>query len=625
MNTRCVESARKRGHHFAALAFALIMCIALPASDSWAAVNARFSRNVVHDGDSATLTIEVDGSSTGEPDLAPLRTDFDVLGTSASTQFSFVNGKRSDVKRWVVQLQPRRTGTISVPPITVGNERTAALALEVSDSAPQGSTTNGAHVMLESEVGTSDRSVYVQQQIPYTVRLLYDDGIVDGELAAPQPDSAVVEQLGDDKRYTTTRNGREYKVIERRYAIAPEKSGKLRIEAAVFHGRAASESASTGGDVDVDDILARMLRDSPFANDPALRNGLLGGFPLASRSRPVSARGPEISVDVRPRPTAWTGHWLPAKRVTLHDSWADNPPRFKVGEPVTRTITVDVKGLAASQIPTIDMAQPEHARAYPEKPSNETSTDGKAVYGVSKQSVTYIPTTDGTLTVPAIELDWWNTGTDSASRTTLPAQTFNVLPGAIGANLPSPPPPAVATPAPAAPAAMAAAEAPQPGSWPSLPSLMADAKAHPTWLALGTMVLLGAIALLVFAIRKRRAQPPTGTASGVATGTQPKPSVKAALQALRRACDTNDPHAATQALLEVGRAQWPRQPPTGLRALANRVESGGDAIRELERSLYAANAPAWTGAALWNAFRNGLQGKRSAPLRSDDGLEPLYR
>ncbi|MEO8136867.1 MAG: BatD family protein, partial [Betaproteobacteria bacterium] len=400
--TQCAKCACSRISRSLTLALGAVLGMGamLPAASSWAAVSARFDRNSVPYGNSVTLIIESDGSSPGDPDLSPLRRDFAVLGTSTSTQLSFVNGRRSDLKRWVVRLQPRRPGTISIPPIALGNDHTSALELTAAETGLQAAAQGGKHAFLEVEGGATGKPIYVQQQVPYTVRLFYDD-TVEGQLAAPSVKDAMVEQLGDESHDTVVRDGKKYNVIERHYAVAPEKSGTLRIPAATFHGRAAVASANAGGDADADTMLAQFLRASPFANDPMFKNGLLPNMRFADEGQPVAVSSREVTLDVRPRPPTATGHWLPAEQVALHDSWADNPPRLKVGEPVTRTITINVKGLAASQIPAIQVAPPEHGRLYPETPANESRTDGRAVYGTSKQSVTYIPAAEGTLTVPA--------------------------------------------------------------------------------------------------------------------------------------------------------------------------------------------------------------------------------
>ena len=189
-------------------------------------------------------------------------------------------------------------------------------------------------------------------------------------------------------------------------------------------------SNSQGNADQTDDPMNRLLRGTPFANDPFFKGSFGAGMAFGATAQPVTVRSQEIALDVQPLPPAVHGNWLPAEQVTLHDSWDDNPPQFKVGEPVTRTITIDAKGLAASQIPPLSFAQPANARLYPEAPGNQSRTDGNVIYGISKQSVTYIPNAPGTLDIPPVELAWWNTRSNAQSRAALPAREFKVAPGA---------------------------------------------------------------------------------------------------------------------------------------------------------------------------------------------------
>jgi len=594
------------------------------SSAVWASLRAEIDRQTVSAGDTLTLTIESDrAQSQQSPDLSPLRRDFDVLGTSTNSETSIVNGNRSDSTRWVVQLQPRRSGTIDIPPITVGNEHTIAIPLNVTAASPQQAQQTSAHAFLEVESDAAGKSIYVQQQIPYTVRLFYDDTVQTGDLAAPAPQNAIVEQLGKEDRYTAVRNGRSYNVIERHYAIAPERSGALAIPPASFRGTMLVAPNAQGDAAAADDPWSRLLRGTPFANDPFFRGGFAAGMSLGATTRPVDIHSQEIDLNVQPLPAGVHGNWLPAEQVTLHDSWDDNPPQFKVGEPVTRTITVNAKGLAASQIPPLTFSAPANARLYPEASSNQSRTDGKVIYGISKQSVTYIPTAQGTLNIPSIELAWWNTRSNTQSSAALPAQEFTVKPGASAAQsnaaapAPAPAPAPAGTP-PQAKAATTPVAAVQP---PQGASSGARLQRHLTWFASGIGLLLIAVVAAV-ALRRRRNN--ASKPAAPAAAANPLVQRKAAMRALQLACAANDSRAAAAALADLARAEWPDDPPRGLGALAARLETGANEVIALDRCLYGAGGSAWEGSALWAAIGNGFKPRRGDNLRNDDGLGALY-
>lgn len=471
------------------------------------------------------------------------------------------------------------------------------------------------HVFVEVSTADAGRSIYVQQQAPYTVRLYFDDTIRNGELAAPNPADAVVEQLGEEKHGTTVRDGRRFNVIERNYAIAPEKSGVLRIPPVTFSGvqvapQSADEQPRQPASADpADELLASMLRNTPFANDPLIRRAFSSGMLSEETTQPISAQSAAITVDVKQRPAAVRGDWLPAEAITLHDSWRDTPPRLKAGEPATRIITIEAKGLSASQIPPLSTGQPANARLYPDAADNESRTDGKIVIGTRQQKVTYIPDAQGKLNIPAVDLAWWDVVADAPRVATLPSMSLNVAPNAdLGA--------AAGTNAATAPTRVIAERGH--GANANWRTVLVD---HRTELALAALAaaLLAAFGVAMGRSRRRR------DALVAATGPESAPQRAASLRALDKACAANDPFAAATALLDLGQAQWPNDPPRGLGALASRLEDGAEEVGALNRHLFGATGPStWQGDALRQAMRGGLKPRRTADSSGDDVLQALY-
>ena len=595
----------------------LLVLVALPAM---AAVHASLDRDKVYIDDLFTLTIEVDGLPSGaSPDLAPLEKDFDVLGSSTSTQVSIFNGQRSDKTRWHVQLQPRHLGKLRIPPIEVDGQHTRPMTIEVDEASQQPTAQTGRHVFIESEVDTSGESVYVQQQIPYSVRLYYDDRLQDGKLDAPAPENAVIERLGEEKRYNTIRNGHEYHVIERNYVISAEKSGVLSIPPARFRGRIAMPQQQGGHRPQ--GLMDEFFANSPFANDPFFRNRLGGGLfdsPFANPGKPVSARGRTIEITIKPRPVTASNPWLPAEALILTDSWTETPPQFKAGEPVTRTLTLQAKGLSGSQIPELKLAAPPNTRIYPENSEQENRTDGETIYGVRNQTFTYIPSTPGTLDIPPVTLKWWNTHEDRPATATLPAWQFKVQPGAPGTANTAP---AASPPPPAQPAAKAAT-----GNGTDLPatSTHETAQPHRRWIIGGGALIVLALLLSALVRRTKQHRQNMATTDKKTAAPTAEPSRKSAMKVLQQACAENDRQAASRALMKLAEAHWPDDPPRSLGALAARLENGQSQIRELERSLYAAGNTEWNGTPLWEVLRHGLQEKKTSAQHQDDGLKPLY-
>lgn len=614
---------------------AMLVALLLWSAAAAAEVRARFDRTEVHTGDTVTLTIESDGLGGGQPDLGALDADFEVLGTSSGSRIEFVNGRQSAMRTWQVTLVPKRAGSIEVPPFTVGKERTQPLRLDVT-TLPQGPTgTPGDDVFLELEVGGGDGPVYVQQQVPLTVRLFSALPLRGGDLTTPRPDGAVLERLGEDVQFSTRRNSRRYQVIERRFSLSPERSGALRIEPATFSGELRGGDDRAFGD----DRLAQLFRDPVFERF---------GSGLFERGEPVRARSGAVTLDVQPQPEGFSGRWwLPARALDIADSWERDPPELARGEPATRTLTVTATGLAGSQIPEIEVPTPAAVRVYADPVEAETRTDGEQLFGVSRQQVTVMPTAGGSLTFPEIRVRWWDVDAGRERVAVVPARRFEV-PGPAGADAPAAgtagapqpsraPPVDAAAPEATGSAAAPAADAGAPASGPSVPNRLAETRRPVGWLLLAALVVGGALLLW----RQRHRLPRLWRRRPHAAGSHSMPSVSIrrpgggrAAADLRPACAANDPQGAATAVLALARRYWGPAAPTSLGGVAARLAADGSAtgaqaataVLGLEASLYGPGGGNWQGDGFAEQVLPALTARSKAPGsgRGDEPLAPLY-
>jgi hypothetical protein len=585
-------------------------------------LRAYFDRKSVFEGDTVTLVIETTGDSLGQPDLSALNPDFDVLGTSQSTNISIINGQRTDTIRLLVSLAPRHRGRIQVPPIPVGNERTEPLMLQVSKLPDDASGGAGDDIFVELEVGADSDKLMVQQQAPMTVRLFSAVPLLRGDLEDPRVDGALVTKLAKDREYSTQRNGREYRVIERSYSLSPERSGELRIPPVRFEGNIRSKAGRGTGSARSlfgDPFFDRLFQDGSLSQDP---------FGIFNRGKPVSARSRGVTLEVEPRPDAYAGdHWLPAQTLKIVDSWAESPPELRVGEPVTRTLTIQAQGLSGSQIPQIEIPEVPGLRLYPEEPESETRSDGETLYGISRQDETLIPTKAGELVIPEIQVTWWDTVAQKERATKVPSWNMKVTGTSSAGTTPE------LEPQPEGPDLT---EAPREAAGQIKNELAADNPNLDRPLAGNGRRLLTAAAvasalLLLgaggWALRRYRRPDPPPTPAGqtrVEDRGTVRIQVSEARKTLRTACAANDARGAAKALLNWAEAVWQGEPPRNLGALAARLARGGDEVRELERHLYAPAATGWDGMTLCQALQGGLVGSDETKLKKVEVLDPLY-
>ena len=591
----------------ACLRFMTLAVLVAAVNAAWAAdLEAWLDRNRVAEGDTVQLTLEARGQTNGRPDTAPLEQDFDVLGMSTGSRVSIVNGRTDARTTWTLTLSPKHSGVLTIPALQVAGSQSRALTLTVSD-APAPVPDSGADILIETEL--SPRRPYVQGQVLYTLRLLHAVPVSGGQLSEPAPKNALVQRLGEDREYSVTRQGRRYQVIERRYALFPQASGRLELAAPVFDG-------------EIPDPGRR--RTSPFkrffGNDP-----FFGTDPfddLMTPTRRVRVRGEPAELDVRPRAAAARGNqWLPAEILVLNGDWQPDADTIRQGEPVTLMLDLEAQGLTGGQLPNLAPDVVDGFDVYPDQPQRKTETSDSFVTGSLNQKIAFIPRRAGELTLPAITVHWWDTQADRERTATLPGRVLQVqpLPGQSS-------PPATARPS-SRPAIETGPDQSVPDvSTPVAPKIAAQPARIPApglWPWVSAALALGWLLTLVFWWRHGR---------GVRTTVREAPATDtgsaeagAARKQFLAACHAGEAISARRALLAWAAAHWRNDPPRGLEDLARRLPDPETraALAELDHALYHSAGGAWNGTRLANLMRRLPKREANVDQRKAV-LAPLY-
>lgn len=602
----------------------IIMTLILPGL-VYADVTARLDRNQIATGDTVSLRITTSGKDAGQqPDLTPLQKDFDIVGTSRSNQIHIINGQRSDKFEWIIELAPLSSGELIVPSLEIANSRTPELTLKVSEQTATTDSDTGQSVFVRSEISPSDGDTYVQQQILYTTRLYYRVPLLEGSFSEPEIENAIVERLGEDTQYNTTVDGQNYQVVERRYAIFPERSGKLDIKPLIFSGRTLAASKQRSSIGRMDSLMEQMLQQRGF-ND-----SFFAGSPFADPGKRLRLSSNAISLDIKARPQDASGqHWLPTEKFQLKDSWETTPPVIQAGEPVTRTLTLEAKGLEASQLPELKLRGSDSLHIYSEQAALSNRTDGDWVYGRSEQKFTYVASQHGKISLPPISVTWWDTIHHKQQTTTLPAREITVLAGSGQSSSLVKPKEQTATQSSTHNSSMLDKIAPK--DIPEADSAITSNDNRIYWL-MGTGSIL-ILLLISYLIRKQLKNKPrdidttnSHASSAINFHNQKKIQLKEITSKLHEACIQSDPQAAAHTLLQWAAVNWPEQTPRSLGSIAVKVTSGQKAIRELESVLYGPSGGEWNGQQLWEAFNSGLLDSRNSqdnPVTHDQ-TPPLY-
>ncbi len=548
----------------------LSLSLALPAAD----IRASLDRNPVHLGETFTLSFTASGDVDGDPDFSPLEKLFNILGRNRSSEFSVTNGKMQRSITWSLTLTSRATGTFTIPKIAFGRDHSRPTLITVLEPRTATDVDDDQDVLLETEI--SDAAPYVQAQTTLTVRVLHAVGISNARLSDVKVSNgdAVIVRLGEDRVYETRRGRRSYQVIERHYALFPQQSGALTVEP--LHLQAYKSQPSRKGSL-FDDLFQRRM-----------------GARIELASRPI-----ELAVKAIPSSYP-AGQWLPAQGLELRQRWSTEPPRFRLGEPLTRTLQLSVKGQTSAQLPILGGKPGPDWKVYPDQPAVKQQADGDLIVSERTEKLALIPTRAGKLMLPGITLHWWNTRSDRLETASIPAREVTVLPATPQAPPATSPQtrPAIATSTPAAPRQAAV----------------------PTWI--WVLMTLLASGWLLTALAWWRSRDPARHGR-----TTAEPKLKQAQQRLRLACRRNDPQAAHAALLAWAKCRWPQARPATLGRLRSRLPAELDReIALLERCLYAPGGGEWRGDALWRAWqssRDELGDVGATPGKT--GLEPLFR
>ena len=366
----------------------------LASAAAFAKVTATVEPPVIDELESARLVLHVEGAGDGGSlDTGPLEAAFEVLNQSTQSQINIVNGRMQSWVEHHLELRPKRTGVLEVPPLAVGGERSPALRLRVN--ALSAEARNAIDRMIFFKVEAAPNPVRVQAQTLLIRRLFYAPGVqVYSDLpGAPEVADAVVIPLGDNNAANQVLNGRPYGLFEQRYALFPEKSGALRIPG------------------------ASVVSSAPLAGRGGRRSG-------------IRVQAAETTVEVLPAPAAYPAGqpWLAAQEVSVLEAWEPPNPAFKVGEPLRRVITINAVGNTSSAIPPLTPNLPEaFFKQYPEPERLEDAKSSTGVLGMRRQAYSIIPTQPGASTLPALALTWWDSANEQVRKAVLPARPVNIV------------------------------------------------------------------------------------------------------------------------------------------------------------------------------------------------------
>jgi hypothetical protein len=363
------------------------------ATPSWASLISQVDRTQIESNETLQLTVTYSGkSSNGEPSFNQLQRDFEIISNSRQQQYSWINGEQTSSTNWTLSLLPKKKGRLTIPALSFNGDSSRPIAIVVRAANANPAASGNQPVFIQTSIDKS--SAYIQEQVILTHRLHYSVPLQDISISEFDIPDAMIQQISEE-RFNKRINGKNYSIIEIKFALFPQNIGKLIIPQQRFTAFEASGSQ-------------------------------FGGF--FSRGNRLMRLTEEQTIDILPKPSHISAsNWMPSSKVTLEESWSDPSETLTAGEPITRTIKISAMGLTAAQIQPLPNLENTGVKLYPDQATLEDKKTNRGVIGMRSESVAIVPNKEGQIRIPAIELTWWDTVNKRIQTSRLPERIFTVI------------------------------------------------------------------------------------------------------------------------------------------------------------------------------------------------------
>lgn len=414
----------------------LLMCL-ISVSAHAATVYASVSKNKVVKNEVFQLTVVSDQKASGDDlDFRALDQDFFMSRPSFSSSMNIINGSRSNRSEWTVSLAANRLGVVTIPSFELHGAKTQPIAIQVTQDEQAPSSDD----LVEVRSQLSRSTLYPNESALFKARLIIKADprrLQDPKIAPPTIDGMELKAASEPNQYQTVMDGIQVTIVDQDFRI----------------------TASQAGDFTL--------------TEPSLQGALIYGssYNGGTRILPLKTTPKTYTIHVEPKPADYQGTWLPTSQLTLREQWIDSQGKpisgsryaTKVGDSITREVTVQVTGLTQEQLPNIHLTYPDSVRVYDEKPQFATLDNGDVTMTLKQ---VLIPRQTGDITLPKVAMQWWDTVTKAQKTASADGLMLSVAAG-------EPSTVTASTPLPAAPAQVQTVTVNDAGFWPYLTALFA--------------------------------------------------------------------------------------------------------------------------------------------------------
>ncbi|SDH99053.1 Oxygen tolerance [Vibrio xiamenensis] len=427
-------------HSIRTLLFIVLAALAYSPASYALTVQASVSKNKVAKNEVFQLRIVTDKRVSSDAiDFSVLDNDFYLSRPSFGTSISSINGQRTVRSEWNISLASDKLGVVKIPSFEIDGQKTQPIAIQVVKASNQINTQD----LVELQVDIDNKTLYPNESAILTLHLIVKSSprrMRNPRIFPPKVDDGIeLESMHNGKQYDTVIDGVSASVVEYQFRLTANKPGTYTLQGPSFSGSIIQDDQATG----------------------------------STRIIPVNIDAQNYTITVEGKPSNYHGPWIPTPKLDLNQSWKDSNGKAidgasvyqtHVGESISREITLDIQGLEPERFPEINIDYPSSIRAYKEKPQFETLDDNTTRMTVKQ---VLIPQVTGDVSLPGIDLDWWNS--NKREQQTAHLNPLNLQVGAATSLNAAPVAPSVATPAPQ----VKTVTVTDPGYWPYLTALFA--------------------------------------------------------------------------------------------------------------------------------------------------------
>jgi hypothetical protein len=386
-------------HIFAAVFLVAYLLAGIPAvaqTPPALELNVSLSRDTIGMDEQALLQVIVRGATQNLPEpRLPTLPMFEVISQGRSTNVNYSNGQLDASVTHRYMIIPTKPGVFPIERVSAvsGNKRYVGnpVALTVVSTGTSGSRqtedraqdAEGNSRDLFAEAVVDNANPYVNQQVTLTLKFYVAVQTYGSpSLVEPTTTGFWNELLGTRGPYQQRLNERTYRVIERKYALFPTKTGELSIGRATFTATVATKRQGR--------------RRSPFDVF-----GMLGG------GQEVQVKSRPLKINVKPLPTR--GRPADFSGTIGRFSFKATPTKreVEVNQPVSVNFAItgvgNIKSVAEPTIPDL----PDF-RVYRASSNESISKLNDQIGGTKNFEEVFIPNRPGQLTIPTLSFNFFD-------------------------------------------------------------------------------------------------------------------------------------------------------------------------------------------------------------------------